>query len=165
MVAYSFRPPSGFAGVVTHIDSATIFPGMYNQTTPPGAFGLAVMEDVNGWRTPLTTGDTADMITGIAMRVYPTSGNGTDGLGVATPNKAQIGSILRRGSMLVKLQNSTDAAAGGLVYVRVASSSSTLFFGGFEAADDTSNTVTLPATCTFSGPKDADGLVEINFNI
>lgn len=164
MVAFPYRLPSGVLGNVTRIDSATIEPHLCNSSNAPGAYGLPVVVDANGVR-PVGAADTAAMVGGMLARPYPTSGNGTDGLGVAAPPVSGIANVLRRGFIIAQLNGATAAATGGTVYIRIATPSTGKPVGGIEAASDTTNTIALPAQWYFTGPADASGLVEIGVNI
>lgn len=164
MVAFPYRLPSGILGNVTRIDAATVEAQIYNASNMPGAFGLPVAIDANGVR-PIGGSDTAATVAGVLVRPFPTSGNGTDGLGTATPQSAAIANVLKRGYITAKLNGATAAAKDGTVYVRIANASSGKPVGGFEAAADSGNTVTLPAQWYFTGPADSSGNVEIAVNI
>lgn len=65
--------------------------------------------------------------------------------------------------MTVKL-NAGTSALGGAVYVRVGAASATKPIGGIEAVADSTNTVVLTGA-TFMSAADADGNVEIAYNI
>jgi hypothetical protein len=135
MVAYTYNIPSGIAGMVTRPTSyPTIEQQLLNTSTPPTAFGVAV-KLVSGKILPIQSGDYQNDY-GVIVRPYPTSGNGTNGLGVATPNTAFAADILKSGYISVVLNNGT-AAAGGKVYVRVGNASGAKVIGGFEATNDT----------------------------
>lgn len=135
MVAYPYQMPSGIAGNVTRPDVATIEQFILDQTTTPTGFGLPV-KIVSGKLQPIGSGDVASSIVGFLARPYPTSGNGTDGLGVASPNKALPGDLLKRGYINVVVNGSTAPASGGKVYTRVGNASSGKPLGGIEAASE-----------------------------
>jgi hypothetical protein len=65
--------------------------------------------------------------------------------------------------MLVPLQNTTSAARGTQVFVRISGTSGTLLLGGCEAASG-SGLIAI-ANTFFTGPADSTGLVEIAYNI
>lgn len=134
MVAFPFRMPTGFPGQVTRSDAALVEPNMFNASSMPAAYGHAVRSDANGVRA-LTSSDA--QIDGFLVRPYPTSGNGTDGLGAATPVATTgPGSVMKRGYMTVKLGGSASAARNGAVYVRVGNVSTGKVVGDVEAAAD-----------------------------
>jgi hypothetical protein len=133
MVAYPFRLPSGFAGQVTRGSQAAVEAGMFNAASMPAAFAIAVQEDANGIRALAAT-DTA--INGFLVRPYPISGNGTDGLGVATPIVTLPGSTLKRGYILAKLGGAAAAVKDGPVFIRVGNLGGAKVLGQPEAAAD-----------------------------
>ena len=135
MVAYPYQMPSGIAGNVTRPEVSTIEQFILNQTTPPLAFGVPV-KNVSAKIQPIAGGDLSSAIIGFLARPYPTSGNGTDGLGVATPNKALPGDVLKRGYINVVVGGTTAPVSGGTVYVRVANPSTGKVVGDVEAAPD-----------------------------
>lgn len=144
MVSYVYQMPSGIPGAVTRPEQSTIESQILDQTTPPLAFGVAV-KNVSDKLKPIGAGDTRESIVGVLVRPYPTSGNGTDGLGVAVPNKALPGDLLKRGyiSVLVNNFGSVPPVKDGKVYVRVSNPSTGKVVGNFEAGTD--STVTSPA--------------------
>lgn len=135
MVAFSYRPPSGVVGNVTRVDDSTITAELYNTSTPPGAFGLPVAVDANGVR-PVAASDLGVNIVGMLVRPYPTSGNGTDGLGASVPVITLPASVLRRGYITAKLGGVAAAVKSGLIYVRVSNPSAGKVVGDVEAAGD-----------------------------
>lgn len=141
MVSYTYQMPSGIPGNVSRPGSyAIIEQWILDQTTPPLAFGVA-LKNVNGKIQPIAAGDTTSSIIGVLVRPYPTSGNGTDGLGVATPNKALPGDVLRKGYINIKVGGTTTPVSQGPVYVRVSGANGTTkIVGNFEAGADTSVT-------------------------
>ena len=152
MVAFPYRLPTGFAGQITRSEEATVEAGMFNASSMPAQFGHAIQEDANGIRA-LTSSDTS--IEGFLERPYPTSGNGTDGLGVATPVSGTPGSKLKRGYMICKLGGSASAAKNGPVFVRVSNPSTGKVVGDVEAAAD----FTAGLTATAGGSNTGNGTV------
>lgn len=164
MVSYSYTMPCGIPGTVTRVTSyPNIEAQILDQTTPPLSFGVPV-KMVSGKIQPIATSDAATVIYGILVRVYPTSGNGTDGLGVAVPNKAFPADVLVSGYINVKVNGATAPLKGGIVYVRVATAAAGKPIGGIEAASDSTNTVIM-ANSYFTGGVDANGNGEICFNV
>jgi len=137
MVAYPYQMPSGIAGSITRPEYAIIEAQMLNQSTPPTAFGVAV-KMVSGVLLPIGSGDVSNSIYGVLVRPYPTSGNGTDGLGVAVPNKAFPADVLKRGYINVIVNNfaSVPPTKDSPVYVRVGNGSTNKVVGNFEAAPE-----------------------------
>ena len=138
MVSYPYQMPSGIPGNVTREALKTIEQALLNQTTPPLAFGVAVKK-VSNTLEPIGSGDVASSIVGVLVRPYPTSGNGTDGLGVAAPNKAFPADLLKKGYINVLVNNfaSVPPVAQGAVYVRTGNASTGKVVGNFEAAGET----------------------------
>jgi hypothetical protein len=165
MVAFTYRVPAGIPGQVNRVEVATIEPAQLLASNPPTAYGLPVVVDpATGAIRPVGAGDTAANVYGVLARPFPTSGNGTDGLGVSTPSTIRPGDVLRRGYVAVLVNGAAVAAKGGTVYVRIASPGSGKPVGGFEAAADGANTIQL-TTATFTGAADSSGNGEIAFNI
>lgn len=149
--AYLTRMPAGIPGDVSRKAEATIEAGLMAETVP---FGCAVKLDANGrLARPAASTDT---VYGFMVRPYPTQDN------AATADTTQ--DCLRRGYMTVKLARGT-AARGGQVYVRVTAVSGKQV-GDIEAEADSTETRTLAVPgCLFLGAADADGNVEISFNL
>lgn len=168
-VAITYRMIAGFPGDVNRTHPAGIEPCLIDVNSPPTLYGAAVVCDAttNGVR-PVTTGDTAAY--GVTVRPFPLqasagSSYGAVGIGAATPPTSGVIDILRSGYIMATLNGTVPSTKGGTVYVRVASASAGKPIGGFEAAADGGNTITLPAQTTFNGPADATGNVEIAFNV
>ena len=143
MVSYTFQMPSGIPGNITRPEISTVEQFVANQTTPPTVFGVPV-KNVSGKVQPIASGDLSAAIIGFLARPYPTSGNGTDGLGVATPNKGLPMDILKRGYINVAVGGTTAPVSGGTVYCRVGNASTGKVIGDIEAAADIA--VTAAAT-------------------
>lgn len=133
MVANVYVMPSGIPGAITRPEVATIEAQLLDQTTPPLAYGIAV-KNVAGKLQPIS-GNT-DVPVGVLVRPYPTSGNGTDGLGVAAPSKGMPGDLLKRGYISVTVNNfaSVPPVKDGVVYIRTGNASTGKVIGNFEAA-------------------------------
>lgn len=137
MVSYIYQMPSGIPGNITRPEQSTVEQQILDQTTPPLSFGVPV-KMVAAKIQPIATGDAAAAVYGVIVRDYPTSGNGVDGLGVASPNKAFPASILKRGYINILLGGTALASSFGKVYVRTANAATGKPIGGFEAANDAS---------------------------
>lgn len=163
MVAFTFRMPAGIPGAVSRIESANITPEVLSASAPFSAYGM-FGKFTAGAFVPLESGDAASVITGLLVRPYPTN-SGQDGLGTSTPPQtAVVGNRLVSGFMTVLLQGATAAVKGGQVYVRTTVGGSGRAVGAIEAAADGGNCVAV-TRCTFVGPADASGNVEIQFNV
>lgn len=143
MVSYTYQMPSGIAGNVNRPEVSTVEQFVLDQTTPPTVFGQPV-KNVNARIQPIQAADVASAIIGFLARPYPTSGNGTDGLGAATPNKALPGDVLKRGYISVVMGGTVAPVSGGTVYCRVGNASTGKVIGDIEAAADVG--VTAAAT-------------------
>jgi hypothetical protein len=163
--AYQFRMPAGFAGDLQRAEVATIETQLIDSATPPTVFGVAV-KYVSGKVQPINnSADTAALVQGVNLRVFPIQTNGTDPLGTSTPPTSGVTDILKRGYVMVSLGGVAAAAKGGTVFVRVATPSAGKPLGGFEAAADSTNTIAMPSNWYFTGPADAFGITEVAVNI
>lgn len=150
------RMPSGFAGEVTRTHAAVLEPCQVGEADL--AHGAPV-KLADGKIVALEEADTAADIYGFVVRSYPSQG----GVPTTTVDVAPAGSVadvLRSGYMAVTLASGTGSK-GGTVYVRVSAASGSL--GDVEAALVTDETVAVNAT--FMGAADANGVVEIAYNI
>lgn len=168
--AFQFRMGAGFAGDVNRTHPASIFPELIDANAPPTAYGQAVLIDptTQGVR-PFTTGDTAQAAYGVTVRPFPTqqaSGTnfGAAAIGAATPPTTGVIDVLRSGAIMVNLPFGGTTVKGGTVYVRVAATSGLHIIGSFEAAADGGNNVAV-SNAIFNGSPDANGNVEIQFNV
>jgi hypothetical protein len=174
-VAIQFRMQAGFAGDVNRTHPASIEPALLNATTPPTAFGQAVLADTAGPTNTvrmLGSGDASVTdIYGITVRPFPVQASSTPGnygatgtasapFGTAGPPALFPVDVLRAGYIMVQL-NPTQASPtkGATVYVRTGATSGNNIQGGFETTASTS--ATLSSRYTYNGPADASGNVEI----
>lgn len=159
MNAFTYRMPAGIPGAISRAaGSALIEPQIGNSAAAfprYGMFGKIVSEKC----VPLEAGDAAGVIYGALVRPYPTTSS-QDGLGTSTPPTSGVLDIMRRGYMTVLLAQGV-AAKNGQVYVRTAAASGKAV-GDIEAGADSGNCVAV-ANCVFTGPADANGIVEIEF--
>lgn len=136
----------GFAGEITrgYYDFTTEIKAN-DATAPVASFGIPVkLNAAADGVTPVTAA--ADKVYGFSVRTYGQAD--CDGQQVS-----KMVTVLRRGYVAVAIASGT-AALGGQVYLTAA---------GAISATATSNTALDGAQ--FMGPADADGLVEIAFNI
>lgn len=176
MVAFLYRIPCGIPGDVNrawgaHIEAASVTP--VGTTGAPTTYGVPVVVDATGGNVgnlrTVTTGDTA--IYGILVRPFPsqslpTVANGaySDNFGAGVPPPKGSVDVLRRGYMTVLLAGTTPAVKNAPVYVWLAAPTGAHVTGGFEAAAGTGGqTLAIPAT--FMGAADANGNVEIAYNL
>ncbi len=163
--AYLTRMPLGFVGAVTRPRDLTIEPVTLDHTKLFPTYGLPG-KYVNDQFVPLADGDTIDKVKGIFVRPFPiTSAPDLAYLGV-TAN--QVGDNLKRGYICVKATagNAANAKKGAPVYVRVTAGTAASPVGSFVLTPDATatNTPQLP-NAEVMGPGEADGRIEIAFNI
>ncbi len=163
--AYLTRMPMGIAGAVTRPRDLTIEPVTLDHQKQFASYGLAG-KYVNDKFVPLDSGDTIDKVKGILVRPYPiTSYADLAYLGV---NANQVADNLKRGYICVKVTAGTAPSAkkGDPIYVRVAGGTAGSPVGTFVLTPDATaeNTPQL-VSAELMGPGEADGRVEIAFNI
>lgn len=163
-VAYEFRMPAGIAGDINRSFAATVESCMISNATQgdnPTVFGVGLVIDAANHVARLPkVGDAA--LYGLFVRPYPTNSS-QDGLGTSTPANGGVGDILRRGYMTIHLYGATAAVKGAKAYCRIQNAGAGQIIGGIEAAADGANTI--DANAVFMGPADAEGNVEVAFNI
>jgi len=172
-VAFQFRMGAGFAGDVNRTHPASIEPCLIDATTPPTAFGQAVLVTATQGVRPYSTADANDTVAstawGVTVRPYPfqqssTSNFGEAAIGSATPPTTGVIDVLRAGYIMGKVPAGQTPKKSDPVYVWCTASVGVHVQGGFEAAADPLDTVKL-ANATFNGSPDASGNVEICFNV
>lgn len=161
--AFVYRMPAGIAGDISRKEVATVEPQVMDTSYPVLLYGVPVKMVSNKLR-PFTTGDSAVVPYGFAVRPYPIQGATSEALATATPVTTQPLDVMKRGYMTVKC-NAGVAALNGTVYVRVVDSGLTAQpLGGIEADADGSDCVAITG-CYFMGAADSDGNVEIAYNL
>lgn len=172
MTAFITRMPAGIAGAYNRVGAGfDIEAGLLLSTALPIAYGVAVgIDATTGKYRGITGGDVAATVVGVLVRPYPTVNYasltaGGDPFGAVAPSAVGVHNIMRRGRCMVTRGGVTDAAKGGLVYVRIAAAAAGKPIGGFEAAADAGNTIVMPGSWYWMGPSDALGNSEISINI
>lgn len=177
--AFTFRMPTGFAGMVNRTHPANIEPCLIDPNTTIPYYGWPVLVDATtqGVR-PLVAGDSGvTAIYGITVRPYPAQpSSGTNygaiaagAAGVPSPN--QTIDVLKSGYIMVTLQNAAvnNSVKNGAVYIWYATNAGNHVQGGFEAANTPGSTLQLGAgaqnSTYFNGPAGSDGIVELAFNL
>lgn len=163
--SYLERMPMGIAGGVTRSQDLTIEPVTLDYKTPFSAYGQAGKYS-NDKFVPLEDGDDIGLVKGIFVRPYPISSYvDLTYIGVQVNQTADN---LKRGYICVQATAGNAAAAkkGNPVYVRVADGTDASPIGSFLLTPDATATNTPKLTIAeVMGPGQADGLVEIAYNI
>lgn len=163
MVAYATRVPVGFPGVISRSDSLTVTQEIVDSGTPPTAYGKPV-KLVSGKAQPVASGDAGTVVYGWLVKPYPRQST-TQTLGAATPPTSGIVDVLKRGYLSVYLKLGT-AAKNGAVYI-VTTAGGSVVVGDIvtSASPAGGGTGVLVTGAFFQGPADADGNVEIAYNL
>lgn len=163
MVAIISRMPAGFVGQITRDDSKTIVAEIVDSSTPPTVYGSFV-KLVSGKLQPIASGDAASVVYGLLPQPFPVQASAVVSAldTAATPPSSGVADVLRRGFIAVKLAQGT-AAKKGQVYVRVTAASGK-YVGDIETAADSGNCVAVTGAF-FTGAADANGVVEVEYNI
>lgn len=158
-----YRMYSGIAGAISRPQDLTVEPQTLDSAKAFAAYGLAGKFSA-GKFVPIEAADTAAVVVGIYVRPYPTASQPDKVRQIGTGYNF-AGDCMKRGYVTVNLGADASAVAlGGEVYMRVATPSDTSPLGAFLAAADGANTVQL-TNAYFNGPGDANGNIELAFNI
>ena len=153
--AILYRMAAGIPGDVTRHESATIEAQQIDATTLiPLKYGIPV-KMVSGKIEKIN--NTSDAVYGFLVRPYPTQGATNEALGTSTPVLTQLCDVLRRGYMTVLCATGT-AVKNAQVYFNNTT-------GFVEAYYNGGSGQTAITGCYFMGGADADGNVEISFNL
>jgi len=166
MTAFQYRMPAGIPGDISRDHAqATVEPGLFDASAPFSAYGLPA-KLVSGKYQPFAGGEAATALAALVVRPFPISSQvASGGLGTSVPPQTGgLGDFLKRGYMAVQLNGGATVAKGGQAYIRVAAAASGKPIGGIEGAADSTNTI-APAGLVFMGPADANGIVEVAYNI
>ncbi len=165
MVAYLYRMPAGIPGEITRTGRSVVEPNLIDANYPPTTFGSFV-KIVGGLIRTIAASDAASVVYGLLVRPFPTSSTvAGQALAAGVPSLTDPCSVLRSGYINVKLARGT-AVRGGGVGLRV--TAGTHVVGEIEdltnvGAGDTDCVQVVGAT--FMGSADANGNVEIGFNL
>lgn len=162
--AITYRMAAGVPGAVNRVEHATITPEVIDSGTPPTVYG-AFVKVVTGKIQPLASGDAGTVAKGVLVRPYPTSGNGTDGVGTSTPPTSGICDVLRRGYIMATLKLGTAAKDAQVYAVTTAGGSVVVGDIVTSASPAGGGTGVAVTNAFFTGPADAGGIVEIAYNI
>ncbi|HBV8338074.1 structural cement protein Gp24 [Citrobacter freundii] len=160
---FLYRMPAGIAGAISRPQDLTVEPQTLNSAKAFATYGLAGKFSA-GKFVPIEAADTAAVVVGIYVRPYPTASQPDKVRQIGTGYNF-AGDCMKRGYVTVNLGADASAVAlGGEVYMRVATPSDTSPLGAFLAAADGENTVQI-TNAFFNGPGDANGNIELAFNI
>lgn len=153
------RMPSGIPGDISAKAQAVVDPVVLNAAAAFSGYGVPG-KFVSGKFVPVSAALDGVKVRGFLVRPYPTQTANADGSGVSSQ---MVGDALRSGHMTVKC-NAGTPAKDGAVYVRCIDGTVNTPVGGIEAAADAGDCEVIPGAY-FTGAKDADGNVEIEYNI
>lgn len=173
--AFTFRAGAGFPGEVSRQENSIIEPVVLNAATPPAFFGQPMIADsVTGVIRPFVAGDTGlTSFYGVLVRSFPQSqatatnfGNTPLG-GTGTPPTSGPASLLVSGYIIVQVPIGAPLAIkNGPVFIWCAASTGSHIQGGFETvAGSTAAIGGSGITIHYNGPQDANGNIELVFNI
>lgn len=170
-IAFLGRMGAGFAGDVDR-HTAIIEPVLNSIATPATLYGTCVIDDLANGMRPLAAADSGvTVVDGIVVRPFPTnapagSTNAQQGLGSAAVPTG-IMAILKQGYVAVQMNTGAGAVVkGGAVFVWVAATVAGHVQGQFESAANGGNTAALDVNrYGYNGPADANGIVELSFNL
>lgn len=160
---FLYRMPAGIAGAISRPQDLTVEPQTLDSAKAFATYGLAGKFSA-GKFVPIEEADTAAVVVGIYVRPYPTASQPDKVRQIGTGYNF-AGDCMKRGYVTVNLGADASAVTlGGAVYMRVATPSDTSPLGAFLAAADGENTVQI-TNAFFNGPGDANGNIELAFNI
>ena len=172
-VAFGFRMGAGSVGTVNRTHPASIEPALLDATNPATFFGQGVLVNTsaNSVRAVLTSDTTTPTsLWGVTVRPFPFQAATATNYG-ATPFAGEAPApgaidVLRSGYILVPLGNfaAANATKSGQAYIWFAASTGNHVQGTWEAAA-TGGSTALITGAFFNGPSDANGVVELAFNI
>lgn len=173
-MAFQFRMGAGFFGDVDRTHPFWVEPGLMDATSPPTAYGQAVVVDsvTKKIRRVLSTDGALIHVYGFTVRPFPFNDPGTSAAygaqtqgGFTTPIQGQPIDVMRSGYMITYVNGAPGK--GDPVYVWIAATAAPHYQGFLEAATGSGNTVLItPAgtySTTFNGPPDANGAGEFIF--
>lgn len=172
-VAFGYRMGAGSPGTVNRTHPASVEPALNDPTNPSAFFGQGLLASAagNSVRAVLTSDTTTPAtLYGVSVRPFPfqqqtATAYGQTGFGGEAPATGVI-DVLRSGYILVTLGNfaAQNVVKGGQAYIWFAASTGNHVQGTWEGAA-TGGSTALINGATFNGPCDANGVVELCFNI
>jgi hypothetical protein len=171
VVAYLLNMPSGFPGVPTRVEHMTSEAQQIDAAAPPTAYGTAVVMDAaTGTVRPPVAADVAGFY-GLYIRPYPTQGFGVppgslnDPIGGGTPPVVGTANVMRRGYMICQLGGAAPAVKNAPVNVWTGAAGGGQVPGNVTAVAPAAGTVVALPNAVFMSAADANGLVEVAYNI
>lgn len=169
---FLYQMPFGIPGAITRMGNGVpsdVEAQIMDNSNPVLAYGL--FGQIDGTTQEFREMAAADAtVYGVLVRPFPSQPNTASGISgsvplgtAAVPPTSGAIDVLKMGYINGVLRGATAAKKNGIVYVRVDVADATHPLGGWEAADDGANTIAVNAY--FTGPADANGNVEIAFNI
>jgi len=161
MTVYTTTVPAGVPGTVQD-PSSTVESGVYDQATPPLAFGAPVKLKA-GLVSAIEAGDAATDFYGILARTNPDqSGDANfNGFGAGAPDATRTASTVVGGPGYITVACTIGTPVkGGAVYMRVVEALPALV-GDLEATADGVNNVLLTNAVWDASGKDADNAARL----
>lgn len=168
-VAFQFRMGAGFPGDINRTHPFSVLPGLMNETDPIRRYGepaIAVHGADGITYRGFKAGDTRVVVDGILVRSYPVQQMATTGInspiGAAAAPTSGVIDVLEDGFMIVKCEDfaANPPSRSALVTVRIAATAGNKIQGGFHAAADAANTLTI-TNARWNGTADANGYAEL----
>lgn len=168
MASILSRMSVGIAGDVSR-PSATVESMLIDSAAPPTSFGQ-FCKLVAGKLQPCTlAGDVAAAVNvGLSVRPFPSPNPAgtSQGMGAGSPPASGILDVMRRGYMTVVVKGSGSPVKGSAVYLCTTAGGAMALGDIVNAASPGSSAAgTLIPGATFQGAPDAQGNVEIAFNL
>jgi len=173
VVAYLLNMPSGFRGRLSRAEHAKVEAQQIDAALPPLEYGtLVIMDPPTGKiRRPVAADLTTAPFYGLLVAPYPTQGGPgvapnylTQPIGSVAP-AGLVGDVLRSGYMYVHLGGATPAVKHGAVHVWTDVSGGTQVTGNVTAVAAVAGSVIVVPGAYFMSAADANGIVEVQFNI
>ena len=165
MAMFLTRMPAGIPGVVTRVEGARIEQKLMDTNYPVTKYGLPV-KFVGGKIRPMAENNTGQP-DGFLVKAYPTQRTANEALGTAVPDPTtgQPFDVLVAGYIMANVPSGTVTADTAVAY-RAVQSSPAVLIGRLEAGlSGSPETNVVIQRCRFIGTADANGNVEIAFNV
>lgn len=158
--AITFRMAYGVPGDINRVSACVVEGQPLNSALPFSAYGLPV-KVASGKIVPVAANN--DVVYGFLARPFPITGaNASDPLGTSVPPTIGVANVLRRGYILVAVQNGSGSVAlGSNVYVRYQNPGGGKIVGGLEGA--AGGDVYQITNASFMGSPDSNGNAEISW--